>query len=275
MNGRITWRRFLLAFACGAARLAAQDCEDPGILFTQEKRGHVTHLFAEPVNCLEATITLTADLKNARASPALPLTVELRGSRRIELGTVRPVVPGPWSLRSRCHWLPGTRGGRPDGTAYRLPFATGARHRLIQGHRGKFSHGKGTNDEHALDWAMPEGTPVLAARDGVVTAVRQDSRRGGADPKFKNCGNYIVVRHRDGTFAEYLHLQAQGARVRLGDPVSTGQLLGLSGNTGHSTVPHLHFAVFRTIDGRTRETLPVTFRTAGGEPLTLTEGKTY
>lgn len=269
-------RRILLAFTLGVAvRLAAQDCEDPGIRVTQERRGNAIYLFAEAVHCLDATITLTADLDNMRSSRRLPATLELRGPARLEVGVLQPAGEGRWSYSYRYRWLAGTPGGKPDGTAYRVPFAPGAGHPLVQGYRGKFSHQARTNDEYALDWRMPEGTAVLAARDGVVTAVRHDSARGGADPKFRNCGNYVVVRHADGTYAEYYHLQLHGVRVQPGDAVRAGQLLGLSGNTGYSTFPHLHFAVFRTIDGQKRETLPVPFQTESGQPIALAEGRTY
>jgi murein DD-endopeptidase MepM/ murein hydrolase activator NlpD len=210
-----------------------------------------------------------------RSSRTLPVKAELRGPQRVELCVLQPAAEGKWSFRSRYQWVPGTPGGRPDGALYRLPFAPGAGYRLIQGYRGDFSHQAGSADEHALDFQMPEGTPVLAARAGVVAAVRQDSTRGGRTRRFRNCANYVVVRHGDGTYAEYYHLRPNGARVKPGDPVAAGQLLGLSGNTGYSMLPHLHFAVYRPIDGQRRESLPVKFQSAGGKPLPLAEGRNY
>ena len=96
----------------------------------------------------------------------------------------------------------------------------------------------------------------FAARDGTVVAVRQDSDVGGTDEKYLNSSNYVVIRHSDGTFAEYLHLKHNGALVSVGDKVRTHQVLGLSGNTGHSSIPHLHFAVFNNIDGKTARRSP-------------------
>ena len=95
------------------------------------------------------------------------------------------------------------------------------------------------------------------------------------DDKFKQCANYVVIRHRDGTYAEYVHLQAHGVLVHLGDEVKTGQSLAHSGNTGYSTAPHLHFAVFRTLDGGKRESLPVDFHVRSGAVLSLEEGASY
>ena len=55
--------------------------------------------------------------------------------------------------------------------------------------------------------------------------------------------NYVTIGHDDGSQAVYVHLQMNGALVKLGDWVTTGDLIGLSGNTGYSTGPHLHFKV--------------------------------
>ena len=106
---------------------------------------------------------------------------------------------------------------------------------------------------------MPEGTEIRAARAGVVVNVRQDVAVGGPDLALKKDFNYVIVRHDDGTFAEYNHLQKNGVRAKVGQKVDVGALLGLSGNTGFSSGPHLHFAVFNTIDGKTRATIPITF----------------
>jgi murein DD-endopeptidase MepM/ murein hydrolase activator NlpD len=122
---------------------------------------------------------------------------------------------------------------------------------------------------------MPVGSRVCAARDGTVVALRQDSDVGGPEEKYEVCANYVVVEHEDGTFAEYCHLKKDGVLVALGQKVKCNEPLGSSGNTGRSTVPHLHFAVFCTIDGGNRRTIPVQFVTKTGEVETLKEGDTY
>jgi murein DD-endopeptidase MepM/ murein hydrolase activator NlpD len=84
-----------------------------------------------------------------------------------------------------------------------------------------------------VDFAVPQGTPVYAASDGVVTGARPN---GGY-------GNWIRVDHADGIATAYGHLSRFAPRIRPGVRVAQGQLLGLSGNTGRSTGPHLHFEV--------------------------------
>ncbi len=122
---------------------------------------------------------------------------------------------------------------------YTLPFEHKKKVFLIQAYESMFSH-KG---ERALDFKVKKGTRICAARSGVVTAVREDSDKGGLKPENLSDGNYIFIRHADGSIANYWHLQKDGVLVNIGDTVTTGQLIGLSGNTGYSAFPHLHFEV--------------------------------
>ena len=115
----------------------------------------------------------------------------------------------------------------------------------------------------------------MRAFEGTVVAFRQDSDMGGADEEFAACSNYVVVKHADGTFAEYVHLKKDGVLVKLGQHVKRHQPLALSGNTGRSTGPHLHFAVFYNIDGKTRKTIPTRFHTDAGIVEGLRQGGVY
>ncbi len=134
---------------------------------------------------------------------------------------------------------------------YRLPLPRDREsYLLMQGVGGRFSH---TGDQSfAYDWAMPTGTPVPAARAGVVAAVRNE-REDPTLPIELRRANYVRILHEDGTTAVYAHIDttwlAPGRAVEEGEPVA------LSGNTGYSTRPHLHFHVER--DGRT---IPASFR---------------
>lgn len=252
-------------------------CQDQPVSATTEQSGNRIRLYAETREGMDATVTLSAELENMVSAPALPATFDLSGRGRKLLAELRVANPGAaWRWRYNYHYYRGNRGGRPAEVLYMLPYRAGESYVLSQGNLGKFSHGPGTGDEYAFDFTMPAGTTICAARDGVVAGVRSDSNSGGPNRDFSNCANYVMIRHDDGTYADYLHLQPGGALVRVGDRVRAGQPIARSGNTGFSTTPHLHFVVYRTIDGTRRESLPIKFRLAGSDgPVTLKQGHSY
>jgi murein DD-endopeptidase MepM/ murein hydrolase activator NlpD len=141
-----------------------------------------------------------------------------------------------------------------------------------------FTPGNGGVGLYAIDIGMPIGTPVLAARAGVVVAVR-DSFADGNDTDLQE--NYVMIRHTDGTVARYIHLARRGARVTLGDSVRQGQRIALSGNSGQTGGPHLHFDVQRCGPNLPPnynrlpcgQTVPVTFRNAGPNACGLEPGQ--
>ena len=122
---------------------------------------------------------------------------------------------------------------------YNLPFENKKRVFLLQAYESQMSH-KG---ERALDFKIKKGTKICAARDGIVISTREDSDKGGLKPENLSDGNFISIQHDDGSVAHYWHLQKDGVLVARGDTVAAGQLIGLSGNTGYSAFPHLHFEV--------------------------------
>jgi murein DD-endopeptidase MepM/ murein hydrolase activator NlpD len=148
----------------------------------------------------------------------------------------------------------------PTGSPYCLPYPVGEHARVSQAwgdtgtHRGRF----------AIDFTMPFGAEITAARSGRVVEARDqysdDDRTGGHE-------NGAFVLHDDGTMASYLHMSEDGVFVAVGDEVETGQVIGLVGTTGTS-VPHLHFEVFEGQGDGTQwyRTLPVSFANAH-EPL--------
>jgi len=122
---------------------------------------------------------------------------------------------------------------------------------------------------------MPVGTKVYAARPGVVIGVRADSSLGGPDKKWMDDTNYVIIKHDDGTMAEYLHLLHNGVLVSVGDRVTLDRPIALSGVTGYTTQPHLHFAVFTLVAGTTSQSLPATFQASDGNVFTPREGAYY
>ncbi len=274
--GRVPPRPLVLAClaACLASGLPA--CDDDAVYVKVTEEGSTQVFRATVRDGMDVTLTFSADYYNFEPSASLPLTVDLSGKKSTEfLEMVRQNADLHVDLRYRCTWRPGNRGGVHDPAAvYALPYAPNRHYLLAQGNLGAFSHGPGTGNENAFDFAMPQGSEVRAARAGVVAGVRDDSKHGGPKPDYLRCANYVMIRHDDGTYGEYLHLRFRGARVKVGDRVVVGQPIAWSGNTGYSTQPHLHFCVFRTIDGATRETIPIRFA-RDGRALVMREGVVY
>jgi len=156
-----------------------------------------------------------------------------------------------------------------DDYVYNLPFKKGSSHRVIQGYGGWFSH-KGVA---AIDFYMPVGTPVYAAREGVVYRYKEDSEKGGLLPGNKKQANYLIIKHPDGSFGCYWHLQHNGVVTKKG-LVQKGQLIGYSGNTGFVLVPHLHFSVKNTLNYNRDSFVKTKFNTTKGV-LSLVRGESY
>lgn len=155
------------------------------------------------------------------------------------------------------------KGGKfvTDNTpVYLLPFEKGKKVFLIQAYESKMSH-KG---ERALDFKVKKKTKICAARDGVVIAAREDSDKGGLKPENLSDGNYISIRHADGSVAHYWHLIKDGVFVNEGDTVKAGQLIGQTGNTGYSAFPHLHFEVIGNDASGNYKQLATRFKTKKG-----------
>ena len=97
---------------------------------------------------------------------------------------------------------------------------------------------------NAIDLVVPENTPVLAAADGIVTAVKDDSNIGGPNPSYWMYTNFITIMHSNGEYTRYDHLAYHSSKVKPGQYVSAGEEIGKVGMTGYTYVPHLHFQVF-------------------------------
>lgn len=176
---------------------------------------------------------------------------------------------GGYSSRLGYQWNFGYSGtAHNNDYPYRIPYSTSESFEIGQEYFGTFSH----QGEHALDWDTPEGTKILAARGGTVIAIKEDSNEAGTEERHEHMANYVTIGHDDGSQAIYVHLQMNGALVELGDWVTTGDVIGLSGNTGFSTGPHLHFKVSQQKSPADFASVPTLFVDKNGTALNLDEG---
>ncbi|RYY96423.1 MAG: M23 family metallopeptidase [Comamonadaceae bacterium] len=175
------------------------------------------------------------------SDPQLPARASVEALGSTLVARLRPASGRSGSLQLSLEGVPGTSNARPRDIEYLPPLQGHAR--IDQGFGGSFSHDDEQN-RHALDFAADIGTPVFAARAGTVMQVEAGFRNSGrASGDARGRANFIRLLHDDGSMALYAHLAIDGVQVRVGQQVQAGQRIGLSGNTGFSTGPHLHFAV--------------------------------
>lgn len=142
-----------------------------------------------------------------------------------------------------------------------FPFPMGKGYRIIQGYRGKLSH-KTIYSRYAIDFDLKIGDTISSADDGFVVGVIEDYKDYGTSKKWRenDRSNYITLYHpHSGLYTQYVHLDHQGALAELGDYVQKGQPIALSGMTGYTTTPHLHFNVKIPTEDRGLISTPVEF----------------
>jgi murein DD-endopeptidase MepM/ murein hydrolase activator NlpD len=157
--------------------------------------------------------------------------------------------------------------GSPDAVhkperPYRVPFGVGSTFPVSQAFPSQITHTT-PDSRYAVDIALPDGTPVYSAREGVVINAQHDFFRGAAAPVMLDQANVVEILHDDGTIALYAHLHWDSIRVRIGEHVVRGQYIADSGKTGFASGPHLHFAVIRNT-GMEDVSVPVQFGGLGG-----------
>lgn len=155
-------------------------------------------------------------------------------------------------------------------------------HHIVETQLGKI------DESYAIDFIVDIGSKVYAARAGRIVRIvsKYDDVKDNYFPKTSedvdeqklqhavDSMNLIIIEHNDGTYGFYAHLMKGGIaknqtnkrKLRVGDSVTQGQLIGYSGNTGYSSQPHLHFCIYSKpwTKGFALQTIPYRFKDYSG-----------
>jgi murein DD-endopeptidase MepM/ murein hydrolase activator NlpD len=253
----------LLCFGPGSAVAAVTDY--PFRLVTRAA-GEDQHVVAENKGPAPITVHVTLTGENFASDREWPMTAVVPPYTTQTLGRVYAGDrnAGGYNFLFRySHHFGKLDAAHDTGAVYRLPFEDGRGFAVSQAHgSGRLTSHNNRENLYAVDFAMPIGNAVTAARGGIVIDVTLRHREGGYDVSFLDKANTVAIVHDDGTVAEYAHLSPGPEQVRLGQRVVAGDLLGYSGSTGYSSGPHLHFIVSRpsVTDGKVvRVSVPVEF----------------
>ena len=151
-----------------------------------------------------------------------------------------------------------------DDQKYVLPYPVGKSYyvSLTTGHTGV--------RKYAVDFVMPIGSVITAAREGQVFYIRENFNDNdtGTDE------NLIIVKHDDNTYSRYVHLTHNGVLVEAGEWVAVDDTLGLSGSSG-TINPHLHFDVTEDCYDANCQTIPIYFKGINEKHGLIKSGKYY
>lgn len=226
------------------------------------------HFFNHYHGPAELEVSLT-DGMNVKTEPPLPARVVLPAQTEKQVVTFEANDPYQ-AFRYRLAYImvPGPPVERlPEDVDFYPPFPAGMEFPISQGIDELTTHDMEGN-QYAVDITMPTGTPVLAARTGVVMDLEDDFHGGGKqEERFLKRANYVRILHDDGSMGVYAHLQPGSAQVYPGARVPAGTWIANSGNTGYSSGPHLHFVIQLNV-GMAIESLPFRFRQRNGRSIT-------
>jgi murein DD-endopeptidase MepM/ murein hydrolase activator NlpD len=206
---------------------------------------------------------------NVKAEPPLPARVVLPGQVESRVVTFAAVDPrAAYQYRLAYSLVPGPPvENLPADVDFYPPFPEGMSFPVSQGLDDDTTHTTPDN-RYAVDITMPTGTPVLAARGGLVMEMEDDFHgEGKQEKRYMNRANFVRILHDDGSMAVYAHLQPNSVRVYPGNRVPAGTWIANSGNTGFSSGPHLHFVIQLNV-GMALESLPFSFRRKNAPPVT-------
>ncbi|MFZ6731356.1 M23 family metallopeptidase [Undibacterium sp. Ji42W] len=235
---------FLVAPLCLAEPIQARN--DPVRIETVKGVSSNT-LMATNTSRMPVTVTLQlSNFSNLTSSKPWPIQAQMAGGQTMELVEIAAANRQfGYTMDYRSYIVQGDPRARHDASiSYQIPFVASQGFQVLQAADGpQFTHHT-VATRYAVDIEMPMGTIVVAARAGqVVEVVSQFADDGRAEPAYMDLANYVRILHDDGSWADYFHLMQNSAHVQPGMRVEPGQVLALSGNSGYSATPHLHFHV--------------------------------
>lgn len=238
-----------------------------------ERQGSTTILYADNPELYPGSVSFTFELENMRFSESpREVFVVPPQSIKFKIGEITLAGNGSYRFSYKYRLAMGDVNKKYDKNyVYDLPFQKGQTYKLFQGYNGKLSH----MGENSLDFTMPEGTEIVAAREGTVVEVVQQHNISCPRQECEKYNNYIMILHPDGTFANYVHIKQNGAKFKPGDKVKKGDVIAYSGGVGWSSGPHLHFICF-TGGFDKWQSIETRFRINKGDvEALLQEGGTY
>ncbi|MFT5139756.1 MAG: murein DD-endopeptidase MepM/ murein hydrolase activator NlpD [Lysobacterales bacterium] len=244
---------------------------EPKAMASMRKTGSKQNPSYEFFNHYHGPAELEVRLKiadNIASEPPLPTRTILPGQTEVRVVTFSADDPEQGFRFQMAYTLVPGRPllNLPDDINFYPPFPSGSEFPISQGFDGESTHTDAGN-RYAVDIVMPVGTPILAARGGIVMEIEDDFHGGDKKPKYLNRANRIRIMHNDGSMAVYAHLQPNSAKIYPGARVPAGMWIANSGNTGYSGGPHLHF-VIQINAGLALESLPFQFRQPAGTFMT-------
>jgi len=213
-----------------------------------ERAGNAAMVHASNGGPIPLSVRLQfAERENISTAERWPMIVVVPANTDLPVARISAFDPKKrWGYRYSYRFQYGAYTAVHDPAAlYRVPWMDGRTFVIGQAPGGPVITHKSPASRNAVDIPMPEGTPIVAARAGLVFLTVSENDVGGADEAYRSKANVVRVLHDDGTVGNYVHLMHEGVAVKDGERVAPGTLIGYAGSTGLSAGPHLHFAVTR------------------------------
>ncbi|HCX22717.1 MAG: hypothetical protein CMB80_15675 [Flammeovirgaceae bacterium] len=225
-----------LVFLCVITLAQVKDIE----VFHLAQEDGTLQIIARNNSSTLQSVQIEATLTGMESDIELPVVVVVGAEREVVAFTLSP-IENTYSYNTRFSYIKGDiTAEHDDVTVYQLPYKSGESYTIDQGYNESPTH----MNQHALDFHMDEGTEICAIRDGVVFEVVDEYDKGCSSQECSKFNNYVLIQHADGSIADYSHLQQNGALVKVGDVIKTGEVIAKSGSTGFASGPHLHLEVY-------------------------------